>query len=457
VQKGGASALIKTPIESHADAPDLTLPPPLLALPACFEPLFTAPSFRTFCALVAGFLAQTGRRTVCGMLAGAGLAGVWRHDRAHRFFSAARWESHALGLALARLVVRLLVTAEQPVTLAIDDTLFRRRGPTVHATGWFHDGSAAGWRQVGLGNNWVIAAIIVRLPFCGGPVALPVLAKLVHKDFKPSPASRLVLARQMAATLAAALPGRDLHVVADAAYAGKELARLPARVTWTTRLRKDAALFELPPPRTGRRGRPRVKGNRLPSLTALAATASFTPVTVRRYGRTATVHAAVITCLWHGMFGRRPAQVVLICEYASNGYDLALASTDLAASPAGVIERYASRWSIEVAVEDAKQIFGAGQARNRLATAVHRTVPFTLACQTIAVLWYATAGHHPADVVEHRARAPWYTTKTELSTADMIAKLRRALIAAKYRPGHLSEPTPAEIHTIRLAREGATA
>jgi hypothetical protein len=39
----------------------------------------------------------------------------------------------------------------------------------------------------------------------------------------------------------------------------------------------------------------------------------------------------------------------------------------------------------------------------------------------------------------------------------MIAKLRRVLIAAKYRPVHPSEPTPAEIHTIRLAWEGATA
>jgi hypothetical protein len=38
----------------------------------------------------------------------------------------------------------------------------------------------------------------------------------------------------MTAALAAALPGRDIRVVADAAYAGKELRRLPAAVTWTT-------------------------------------------------------------------------------------------------------------------------------------------------------------------------------------------------------------------------------
>lgn len=74
--------------------------------------------------------------------------------------------------------------------------------------------------------------------------------------------------------------------------------------------------------------------------------------------------------------------VVLIRDRAASGCDLALVTTDLAASPAQVIERYASRWSIEIAIEDAKQIFGTGQARNRTATAVRRTIPFLLACQT---------------------------------------------------------------------------
>ena len=30
--------------------------------------------------------------------------------------------------------------------------------------------------------------------------------------------------------------------------------------------------------------------------------------------------------------------------------------------------------------------------------AVHRTLPFTLSCQSLAVLWYAPAGRHPGDV-----------------------------------------------------------
>ena len=71
-----------------------------------------------------------------------------------------------------------------------------------------------------------------------------------------------------------------------------------------------------------------------------------------------------------------------------------------------MIERYAARWAIEVAIEDAKQLFGTGQARNRTAAAVERTIPFMLACQAIAVCWYATAGHHPADAEARRARRP---------------------------------------------------
>lgn len=431
--------------------PEGTIPASVQVLLAWFQPCFTAPSFRTFCGLACGFWAQTGRRTVCGMLTGAGLSRIWPHDRAHYFFARARWQPADLGLALARLVVALLVPDGQPVTVAIDDTLFRRRGRKVWAASWFHDGSAAGKAKTGYGNNWVIAGIVVTLPAVSRPVCLPVLARLVVKGTNSK--SRLWLARRMAEALAEALPGRTICITGDAAYAGKELRKLPGTVTWTTRLRKDAALHELPPPRTGRRGRPRVKGARLPALAALAQAASFTPVTVTRYRKTAAVQAAAITCLWYSAFGSRPVQVILVRDRAQAGYGIALVTTGLDATPAQVIERYAARWSVEVAIEDAKQVFGAGQARNRTARAVRATVPFTLICQTLAILWYATAGHDPADVDEHRARAPWYVTKAEPSTADMTAKLRRVLIAAKFRLPRADQPTPAEISAIRLAWE----
>jgi hypothetical protein len=433
--------------------PDAAVPASLMTLLAAFSPLFTAPSFRTFRGLACGFLAQAGRRTVCGMLAGAGLSRSWPHDRAHSFFSRTRWNPDDLGIRAAKLVISLLVPRGEPVEVLIDDTLLKRRGKKIWAASLFRDGSAAGPAKTGYGNNWVILAVCVRLPMVSRPVAVPVTGKLVIKG--TTSASRLWLARRMVTRLAAALPGRAVSVTADSAYAGEELKQLPDGVTWTTRLRSNAALYGLPPARTGKRGRPYVKGARLPSLAKIAAAAAFTPVTVTRYGKTGATTAHAFTCLWHTVTGTAPVTVILIRDKRKTGYDLALITTEKNPDIKRVIERYAARWAIEVAIEDAKQVLGTGQARNRTAAAVERTIPFQLACQAIAVCWYATAGHHPADTETRRRNAPWYTSKTQPSTADMTAKLRRVLIAAKFKPSSPDQVKPEEIHAIRLAWEDA--
>ncbi|MHB1783755.1 MAG: IS701 family transposase, partial [Acidimicrobiales bacterium] len=311
----------------------------------------------------------------------------------------------ALAGACGALVVRLLVAGDAAVAVAIDDTLFHRRGPLVHAASWFHDGSAQGQKKIGYGNNWVIAAIVVRMPFLDRPIALPVGFALVVKNSGDS--SRLALARRLVEALATALPGRRIEVVADSAYAGRLLRGLPQNVTWTTRLRSNAALYDLAPLRTGKRGRPRLKGAKLALLAKLAGNAKFTPTTVTRYGTTTTVSVAVIRCLWYGVFGPQAVQVVLVRDKSTTGYDVALVTTDLAASAAQIIERYASRWSIEVCIEDAKQTGGVGQARNRVRLAVERTVPFALIVNTLAVVWYAAVGYHPDDIDERRELAPW--------------------------------------------------
>ncbi len=429
--------------------PSLALPPSLMALLVAFRPCFTATTFRTFCALGAGFLAQPGRRTVCGMLTGAGLSQRWSHHRAHRFFSHARWSTKQVSAVLARLVVDLLIPAGQPVLVAVDDTLFRRSGPKVDAASWFHDESATGRTGVGFGNNWVVAAIVVRLSFLDRPVALPVGFALVRKG--TDAASRLVLGRHLVEALAGAVPGRAVHVVADSAYAGKALRNLPVHLTWTTRLRSNAALFGLAPPRTGKRGRPRLKGERLATLTTLAASTGFTSTTVHRYGATRDVQTAVINALWYGVFGAQQVQVVLVRDDSTDGYDVALVSTDLAATASQVIERYAARWSIEIAFEDAKQTTGVGHARNRLRRAVERTVPFGLAMSTLAICWYATAGYQAQDVQDARTRAPWYRAKAQPSVADMHAKLRRVLITAQFQHPDPPPATPEEINILRLA------
>src|SRR5258708_38494291 len=98
-----------------------TTPCSLASLLTEFRPCFTAPTFTTFTGLVVGLIAQTRRRTVCGMLLGACLERVWHHSRAHRFFAAARWSADAVGLALADLIVTRLLPAGSPITIAVED------------------------------------------------------------------------------------------------------------------------------------------------------------------------------------------------------------------------------------------------------------------------------------------------------------------------------------------------
>jgi len=437
--------------------PPVSLPPSLTGLLTAFSGCFTAPTFTTLTALVTGLIRQTGARAVCGMLTGARLEQAWHHSRAHRFFSQARWSPDQVGLALADLIIAHLAPASAALTVAIDDTLLHRSGKKVHAASWLHDGSAKGPRKIAWGNNWVIAGLVVTLPMMARPVCLPILFRL----WRPKGVTKLVLARQLIDALADRYPDRSVHVVADAAYAAGQLAGLPARVTVTFRLRKSAVLYDLAPPRTGKRGRPRLKGKRLGTPSDLAANADWRKATVTRYGREEQVWVAERRCLWYGALGGQPVRVVLVREagrdHAQDGYDLALVTTDLDSPTVDIVARYACRWSIEVAIFDAKQTAGVGQARNRTPKAVERTVPFGFYCLSLAILWYAIAGHAPEVVAERRRRAPWYLSKKSPSVADMLATLRRVLIAAEFLRQCPDRPSCEEIAAVRLAWAQAAA
>jgi hypothetical protein len=433
-----------------------TLPGSLSGVLDAFRPCFTTPTFATFVTLLAGMIARPARRTVCGMLSGAGLTEVWHHSRAHRFFAAARWHPDRLGLTVLRLIVGHLVPIGAPLTVAVDDTLFRRSGRKVYAAHWGYDGSLKvfkGNQKLSRGNTFVVAAVVVTLPFLDRPVALPVLTRLWRKGGPP----KTVLAREV---IAAHTRGRGVHVVADGAYLCTELRRLPPYVTLTGPLRSNASLWHTHPDldhptRRRGRGRPRTYAARIGTPTDLAATTPSTPVTVTRYGRTTTVAVHQLRCLWRGVFGARPVRVLVIVEPRKP--NLALVTTDLTTPVAAIVERYAGRWSIEVAFEDAKQITGVGEARNRTRRAVERTVPFGLYTQSVVIVWYHLAGHHPSVVRDRRHHAPWYVTKQHPSYLDMIVKLRRVLIAAQYQPEVPRQPTHEEIRAVQLAWAQAAA
>jgi hypothetical protein len=119
----------------------------------------------------------------------------------------------------------------------------------------------------------------------------------------------------------------------------------------------------------------------------------WTPVRVRCYGKTLDQEVLALRCLWYGALKGQPLQVILSRPLgAPDGYELALVTTDLTATPQAIIERYADRWSAEQAFLDARHLVGVGQARTRTRRSVERLVPFGLCCLSLAILWYARHG-----------------------------------------------------------------
>ena len=437
--------------------PGLTLPASLLCLLNELRPCFTGPGFVTFCGLVAGLAGRVRRRTVVGMLLGGCLQQAWPHDRAHYFFARARWEIDQLGLAVAQLVVLLPIPPGADLRVAVDDSVFRRSGRTVHGAGWQHDGSSHAKNKLSYGNCFVAVAILVDLPFCSRTVGLPVLARL-HVPGKGKGPGKVETAAALVSQLALAFPGRLVHVVADAAYHGPALRSLPENVTWTCRIPRNAVLYGLAPPRTGKRGRPRTKGERLGTADDIAAAAAWAAVTVPAYRREDIKHVAEVTCLWYGSWHTRTVRLILSRDQrTTSGYDLALVTTDVDVSPTALVARYAARWAIEQAFADARNVLGAGEARNRVRRAVEHTVPFALLVHTIVITWYARHGHDPADVDDRRAAQPWYTTKTEPAFEDMLIKLRRTMIAARFSPSRPGQPADHQIRAVLAAWDAAAA
>src|SRR5205814_10299720 len=109
-------------------------------------------TFTLFTILATGMVAQTGRRSVVGMLSGARMAQTVSFHAACRFFSQAVRDIDLLGILTARLIVVWLLGPDEPIVVVVDETLFKRCGRKVHHAFWTHDGSAHARRKLGRGN-----------------------------------------------------------------------------------------------------------------------------------------------------------------------------------------------------------------------------------------------------------------------------------------------------------------
>jgi hypothetical protein len=220
-------------------------------------------------------LFATGRRTVSSWLRAGDLSDDYQDY--YYFLSSLGHKVKSLAAVLVQIAVRVIAPQDR-ILLAIDDTPSKRYGPKVEGAGVHHNPTPgpAGANFL-YGHNWVTLAWVVRHPRWGA-IGLPLLARMYvrRKDIaaqcltflrKVTFQTKLVMAAELVQWAAARLHGlgRALWVVADGAYAKRPFlkAALAAGAIVVSRLRKDAALFDVPvvrPAGQRGRGRPRTYG-----------------------------------------------------------------------------------------------------------------------------------------------------------------------------------------------------
>src|SRR5829696_4758095 len=258
----------------EACAMPASVPEVLAAWMQLFAVYFTTAVWRHVLVLVAGTLLAPGRRTVTAALRIMGLDQAPGFAVYHRVLSLGRWSSRAVAHRLLLLLVAAFVPTG-PVVVGIDDTIERRWGAKIKARGIYRDPvrSSRGHFVKASGLRWLCVMLLAPIPWAGCVWALPFLTVLAPSE-QWSRQHRLRhkkltdWARQVLLQTARWLPGRRVNAVMNSSFSAIALLRdLAPRLAVVTRLRLDACLCQPPPPRRPKaRGRPRVKGARLPSL-----------------------------------------------------------------------------------------------------------------------------------------------------------------------------------------------
>jgi hypothetical protein len=150
---------------------------------ASFTGCFTRPSFAIFWKLVIAWIICPGRHTITRLYLLAEPDGSRAHDAYHRFFRLAAWSLQRLWRTLAVVLINGLCPHGR-LQLAVDDTIFQKWGRQVEGSGRYKDPVRSTGRDVVFvtGLNFVNVALVVRPPWGGMPLALPVCVRLYRRQ-----------------------------------------------------------------------------------------------------------------------------------------------------------------------------------------------------------------------------------------------------------------------------------
>ena len=249
---------------------------------------------------------------------------------------------------------------------------------------------------------------------------------------------------------------REIVAVADGGYASLKLLDrcrgLSNPITFVTRLRLDAALYEPPPQRRpGQIGRPRMKGERLPNLSTFAEDpdTEWAPITISSwYGAQRRIVEVVSgTAIWYSTgLPAVPLRWVLIRDPQEEEFETkALLCTDLDADPERVISWFVRRWQMEATFQEVRQRLGFETQRHWSERAIRRTAPALLGLFSLVTLF---AHQHMSGGANAVRRTAWYD-KPHPTFSDALALVRKELWSHEEVAFYGS---PGETDTVKVPR-----
>jgi hypothetical protein len=398
---------------------------------------FSAPSYSIFVALLVGWVLTVGEHTISKVILTMRLHESRHFASIYRFLGKGQWSVEWVSHRLFRALVDTLIEVGAEIRVVVDDTLNKHRGKKICGAGWQHDGSAPKHtKQTGYGVCFVLIGLAVRIPqisdrfFClpyAARLWWPPKAKVKPEGlpYKTKPQIGLELINLTRSWLR---EGERMRVVADLGYCCETILKgRPKDVHVTGRIRTDSALFApVQTPTSSKRGRPRKKGHRLPTPAAMFQDPNlkWSEIKAFCYGTEIRLMVHQFTALWYHSAGIERITILLCRDPNGRHPDIVFFDTDIQATPQQIIERYGSRWSIEITNRETKQLLGAADPQCRSENSVMRAPMFAYWAYSFVVLWfvrqYSTAKNLVADP------APWYRKKKSITFSDMLAAARRS-------------------------------
>lgn len=399
--------------------------PLLKSLVQPLQAIFTKPSQVLFENIIEGWILCPCRRFVTSIFQFGDPESSHAHDAYHRIIRAGAWSLQTFFRVLATIVVGALAPGRY-IWLLGDDTVHKKTGKKVDGAKSCRDAVRSTAKRVvyAWGLQIVLLCLEVCPPWGGEPLALPINMRLYRK--RPNKRTGKTVLNHMHEMLLEIMdwfPERKIYLVADGFYAPLA-GRLPNGIHLVCRIRNDAALYrKLGKILAGKLGRPRSRGERLPTPAEIAVTAKdWKSVNTYERGKERTRLVIVRHVIWHKVLPGRYIRLVISRDPEGHEKDDFFFTTDLTLDAGLVITRYTNRWAIEDTFRNGKQFLGIEQPQSWKGAGPERVAALGYAIYSLVWIWFIKNGNFRAFPVR-----PWYTSKATPSFQDALAGIRHQI------------------------------